>query len=209
MQQQLAKYEKLVPALALLFALADGHTDVVPLSSLQLALRWAEYLESHARRVYASQLAPSLTTAQLLGKKMLDGWRRSEGSFSVRDVYRPKWSGLTDPAAVRSACAVLVDLGWIRRQPTTKMGRPSEAYDLNPTIYQMSENGPKTSGSFGSASAGRSKKIGEIYKERKSRLISTSRKNESLSGDRLPKLPILPARKFELQPTRGTRKGGK
>ena len=47
MESHLAKYRKLVPAIALVCALADGETDVSKTSLLR-ALAWAEYLQTHA-----------------------------------------------------------------------------------------------------------------------------------------------------------------
>ncbi len=37
---------------------ADGHTDAVPLESAKRAAAWCEYLEPHARRIYAVALRP-------------------------------------------------------------------------------------------------------------------------------------------------------
>ncbi|MBK7644376.1 MAG: DUF3987 domain-containing protein [Planctomycetes bacterium] len=54
----LAKYRKLVPALALIFHLADGNTGPVGLESLDRAIKASEYLKSHARRVYAVTRSP-------------------------------------------------------------------------------------------------------------------------------------------------------
>ena len=44
MQAHLAKYRSLMPSLALLFALADGQTERVPISHARLACDWCEYL---------------------------------------------------------------------------------------------------------------------------------------------------------------------
>ena len=44
-QSHLAKYRSLMPSLALLFAVADGCEDEVPLSLAKLACDWCDYLE--------------------------------------------------------------------------------------------------------------------------------------------------------------------
>jgi Protein of unknown function (DUF3987) len=136
MRSHLAKYRKLMPALSLLSALADGHNDAVPLVCAQRAAAWCEYLEAHAIRVYASKIAPEMAAAQTLGRKLKNGWHANEGWFSVRDVYRPQWTGLTLPDEARAALLVLAEYNWVRKVPDAldKEGRPSEVYQINPKI---------------------------------------------------------------------------
>ena len=79
MQAHLAKYRSLMPSLALLFALADGHTDSVPISHARLACDWCDYLETHANRVYSAQARPEHHAAIALSKRLAKGWKRVEG----------------------------------------------------------------------------------------------------------------------------------
>ena len=139
MQGHLAKYRKLMPALSLLFSLADGHTDAVPLQSAQRAAGWCEYLEPHARRVYASKLAPELAAAHTLARKLTAGWCSEEGFLTLRDVYRPQWMGLTSPDEARAALQVLCEYGWVRKEQIASNGpgRPSEIYRINPKIAEI------------------------------------------------------------------------
>jgi putative DNA primase/helicase len=135
MQAHLAKYRSLMPSLALLFALADGHTDCVPLSQTKLACDWCDYLETHAKRVYAAQARPGQHAAIALSKRLAKGWKREEGFFTVRDVYRKNWSNLDAPDAARGALLVLEEYGWVRRDTDAQTpGRPSETYRINPRI---------------------------------------------------------------------------
>ena len=135
MQAHLSKYRSLMPSLALLFALADGHTDCVPISQAKLACDWCDYLETHARRVYSAQARPEHHAAIALSKRLSTGWRREEGFFSVRDVYRSGWTALDSPDAARGALLVLEEYGWVRRETDTQApGRPSETYRINPRI---------------------------------------------------------------------------
>ena len=53
-EAHLAKYRKLVPALALIGHLAEGGTGAVGKAALMRALAFAEYLESHAKRAYGA-----------------------------------------------------------------------------------------------------------------------------------------------------------
>jgi putative DNA primase/helicase len=137
MQAHLAKYRSLMPSLALLFALADGQMESVPLSQTRLACDWCDYLETHANRVYASQARPEHLAAIALSKRLARGWKRSEGFFTARDIYRNQWSGLDSPDTVRGALLVLEEYGWVRRgigRDGKSGGRPSEIFSRNPRI---------------------------------------------------------------------------
>lgn len=139
MQAHLAKYKKLMPALALLFSLADGESlEFVSLSHAQQAADWCEYLAHHARRVYASRIAPERLAAISLSRRLSKGWKRDRGLFSIRDVYSNDWSGLGTPDEVRAAVHVLEDAGYVRVEKSkTDTGRPSEVYAINPRIGGM------------------------------------------------------------------------
>lgn len=137
MQAHLAKYRSLMPSLALLFALADGYTDLVPVGNARQAAAWCEYLESHARRIYSGNIRAEYQAAIALSRRLAKGWKGNEGTFKVREVYRNGWHLLDTPEAVRGALLVLVEYGWVReasdateRQP----GRPTETYQRNPRI---------------------------------------------------------------------------
>jgi putative DNA primase/helicase len=135
MQAHLSKYRSLMPSLALLFALADGHTDCVPISQAKLACDWCDYLETHANRVYSAQARPEQHAAIALSKRLAKGWKREDGCFTVRDVYRSGWTALDSTDAARGALLVLEEYGWVRRETDTQTpGRPSETYRVNPRI---------------------------------------------------------------------------
>lgn len=136
MVAHLAKYKKLMPSLALLFSLADGSLEAVGLRHAQQAAAWCDYLAYHARRVYASGITPERLAAISLGQKLAKGWKRDQGTFSVRDVYQNDWSGLGTPDQVRTALRVLEDAGWVRleKPKSETTGRPSEVYAVNPKI---------------------------------------------------------------------------
>jgi hypothetical protein len=135
MQAHLSKYRKLMPAVAVLFSLADGETHSVSLRHTQQAASLCDYLEAHARRVYSSRISPERLAAMSLTKKLTKGWKRKEGRFTIRDVERNDWSGLETPESVRAAVRVLENSGWLRRdQNKAERGRPSEAYIINPKV---------------------------------------------------------------------------
>ena len=135
MQGHLSKYRKLMPALALLFSLADESLEAVGLHHAQQAADWCEYLGHHARRVYALRISPERLAAISLAKRLTKGWKRDSGNFTLRDVYRNEWAGLSTPDEARAAVRVLEDAGWVRpEKPKSDTGRPSEVYAINPKI---------------------------------------------------------------------------
>lgn len=131
-QSHLAKYRKLVPALALIFELVDGGTATVTRTSLARALRWADYLESHANRVYAEVSRPQIAGAEALLARLRRGQIPAE--FSLRDVYLKGWSQLCEPEAVRRAAEVLVEFGWIAPITRPTKGRPSKSFLVHPAL---------------------------------------------------------------------------
>jgi hypothetical protein len=138
MLAHLAKYRSLMPSLALLFALADGCEEEIPLRYAQQAACFCEYLKPHARRVYSQKLAAERVGAALLARRLREGWREHERVFSLRDVYRNEWASLATPDEARAALGVLEDSGWVRSsaQPVgSHGGRPGEVWSINPRIY--------------------------------------------------------------------------
>jgi Protein of unknown function (DUF3987) len=128
-EAHLAKYRSLVPSLALLIHLADGGGNPVGVAALERACAWAEYLESHARRVYSRGLAPDYVAARALAAKILQQELPQE--FALRDVYRHQWTALTTREEAAKAADVLVDLQWLREVKGETGGRPSLTFVVN------------------------------------------------------------------------------
>ncbi|WP_158789124.1 YfjI family protein [Granulicella sp. L46] len=136
MQAHLSKYRSLMPSVALLLALADGASGIVDLHHAQQACDWCEYLETHARRIYSSQGRPQ-HQAVTLSVRLAKGWKRDEGLFTLREVYRNGWTGLDSPDAARKALSLLEEYGWVRAAKSCgdrSAGRPAEVYIRNPRI---------------------------------------------------------------------------
>jgi putative DNA primase/helicase len=136
-ESHLAKYRKLMPALAMLFhlaAIADGREGgPVSLASAELAVRWCALLEAHARRIYSCVVEPDLESARVLAEKIKDGALPSP--FQAREVYRHGWSGLDDPHAARRAVGILQDLGWVRSVEISQTGgAPREDIHIHPKL---------------------------------------------------------------------------
>ncbi len=132
-ESHLAKFRSLVPSLALLIHLAD-EPDGGPVTeaALSKAVTWARYLESHASRIYGSIAQPSLGAAHRLAAKIENG--SLTDCFTLRDVYRNGWSGLTDRKHVAAAVDVLVDHDWLRAEEPKTEGRPTIIHHINPRI---------------------------------------------------------------------------
>ena len=104
MEAHLAKYASLMPSIALVIELAeqassgipDIHTLTVSDTSSARAIAWCKYLETHARRIYGLVDDPVATARELLLKLPL-----MESPFSVRDVVRSNWSGLSDTKQIK------------------------------------------------------------------------------------------------------------
>jgi putative DNA primase/helicase len=148
----LSKYRKLMPALALLFELADRAAvgqdieDASPTFSLLVSLEharqaaaWCDYLESHARRIFSCVTTPQMRAAQILAEKLKNRKVAAEGCFTCRDIYLKGWSGLDNPELVKMAAEVLQDAGWIRavgQESGAFGGRPSSRYVVNPKVWK-------------------------------------------------------------------------
>jgi putative DNA primase/helicase len=134
MESHLAKYRSLVPSLALLIHLADEGTGPVKHASLQRALRWVEYLESHARRIYSAAVKPAISAARALAKKLMA--REVADGFAIRDVYRKGWALLASKEEAAAAVDVLIDLDWLRSDERLTDTKPALVHFINPRIYE-------------------------------------------------------------------------
>ncbi len=112
LKSHLAKYRKLVPGLALILHLADGQIGEVSEAAIDRALKWATYLETHARRAYGSTSIATADAARAIIAKIKSGHLKA--SFGSREVWRPQWSLLTDRETVQAALALLggLQLAW-------------------------------------------------------------------------------------------------
>lgn len=129
-QSHFAKYRSLVPALALLFHLLDGHSGPVCDDCLNRALSYATYLKSHADRIYASVSGHDHAAVRLLAERLLDG-QLADG-FTCRALTLKGWSGLATREQAQAAIDALVEYGWLTETEIRTGGRPSVKYALSP-----------------------------------------------------------------------------
>ncbi|MCX6908212.1 MAG: DUF3987 domain-containing protein [Verrucomicrobia bacterium] len=139
-EAHLAKYRKLVPAIALILHLANRDTGPVTLAALEKALLWARYLESHARRIYSAVLRPDSASARELAKHIKRGDLADR--FTLRETYRKGWTGLGSKEDAEAATEILCELSWIRsvRPDNPSHGRPaSPTFEVNPKLRNPSD----------------------------------------------------------------------
>lgn len=146
----LSKYRGLMPSLALIFEMAERASkgfvgfgglkvSTVSLENTVLAIRWCDYLESHARRVYAV-FSPEIIAAQNLGQRIKKGEIGKDGTFTCRNIYLKGWHGLNSPEKVKTAVETLHKFGWVRpidSEIGPSGGRPSDKYEVNPKIWKL------------------------------------------------------------------------
>jgi hypothetical protein len=137
LEAHLAKYRSLMPSLALLFAAVDyvdgkAEPGAVGADSALRAWAWCEYLETHARRLYAAAEDPDLERARALLKRIRSG--DVEDGATARSVYRHGWSKLTTPKEVAGALEVLDAYGWVRVEVPKTGGRPTAWVRLHPAL---------------------------------------------------------------------------
>ena len=139
----LGKFPALVGKLAIIFHVCElstaeqGNTPAPPrpisAQTLRRVLRVIQYLEGHARRIYAADAPVVATVARRLANRIAAG--DLTDTFTARDVYRHRWRGLTDAAQVNTACALLEELDWVVDVPQDRprTGRPPlPVYRVNP-----------------------------------------------------------------------------
>lgn len=137
----LSKYRKLIPALALVFALIDtpdseGHR--IKERELLRAMEWGQYLRTHAERMYAAAMTPETSGASTLLKKLQAGELGGVNTFTPREIAVKHWAGLSKVEDVRKAAQLLEEYGWVVREEVRTKGRPSERYILHPVLVGSS-----------------------------------------------------------------------
>lgn len=137
LEAHLGKFRSLVPSLALIFHLVDEQSATLPVGAAHVnrAIAWAEYLETHARRIYSQALDPALAAAVALSARLDD----LQDEFTARDIYRHCWAGL-DRKTTDGALEVLVDYGHLTEHEELTGGRPTTAYRVNPRLKKNSGN---------------------------------------------------------------------
>jgi len=124
MAEHLMKMPKTVGSLALLFALIEGDDGEVGKIATARALEWADFLRSHAERLYSAATNRDVEGARLILKRR----DKLPNPFKVRQVKQRGWAGLDTTESVQSALDVLEDHGYVTAVETPTAGRPKVDY---------------------------------------------------------------------------------
>ena len=124
MESHLSKYRALAGRLTLVLHLADHEGGPIGADTLATALDWCEYLEGHARRIYAPAIDGGLSAAHLIVRKRAELGE----AFTGRDIYRKHWAGLSDPDVIADALELLIEYRHLIEAATATGGRPSIVY---------------------------------------------------------------------------------
>ncbi len=127
-----AKYRSLIPGLALLFHLLDGHTGPVCKNCVAQALHFARYLKSHAKRIYSSVHGLDSAPTRALAQKLLD--KKIQDNFTQRNIQHKGWANLSTKDSVTLAVNSLVEHGWLLELLSESGGRKTMIYKINPNI---------------------------------------------------------------------------
>jgi len=133
----IGKYRSLMPSLALVFHLLDVAANreapgPVTLQAAELAAAWCDFLEAHARKIYAQELSPGVSAAHTLAQKIESG--EVNHGDSIREIYRHHWGELTSVGEVTRALAILETAGWVRVEDILTGGRSSDQVLIHPDL---------------------------------------------------------------------------
>jgi len=135
LESHILKMPKTIASLALLFELIAGGRFEVGDDAVMLALAWADYLRSHAGRLYAA----GETMAEEGARLIIQRRRQLPVQFTTRDIQRKAWAGLSDRDAVTSALGLLTETHHCRPvqiESGAAGGRPSTGFVWNPMIVE-------------------------------------------------------------------------
>lgn len=127
MESHIMKMPQTVVGLALIFELVDGGAGAIGERATRKALDFADYLYSHAQRLYAVAANGAATGARLLLKRR----DKLPSPFVLRDIQRKGWAGVADQNSIKESVELLCDYGYLRayeQPPAYNGGRPTQKY---------------------------------------------------------------------------------
>jgi len=145
-ESHVAKFRKLMPALALIQHVAEvlgtnpsvSSVPSVGLAAAKNAAALVDFFEAHARRLYADELGRA-RPIRALAEKIESGAVRD--GDAVRDIRRRGLSGLDSQEAVEAAVAGLTDLGWVRSELLKTDTKAKRVIRLNPALLEGGRHG--------------------------------------------------------------------
>lgn len=134
----LSKYRGLMPTIALVLHLVDcadkDEKGPITKSATLMAMHWMEYLESHARRVYALRTGEASKAAEILTEK-IELEQIGTEPFTVRQITEKDWTGLTEREVIYVALDQLVAANYLRAEKAVGPGTPTIKYTVNPKVF--------------------------------------------------------------------------
>ena len=127
LESHLLKMPQTIAGLALLFELIDGGMECIGVTALQRALVWAEYLQTHARRLYSPIIDDEIEGAHLILKRR----NKLTECFTAREILRKNWAGLDSVTHVNETLECLVEYRYLHAVaiPADILGgRPTTQY---------------------------------------------------------------------------------
>ncbi len=132
-ESHMLKMSKTVAALALLFELIEGGRFEVNELAVRRALAFADYLLSHANRLYSAGETMAADGARLIVERR----HQLPEPFTARDIRRKGWASLGDQDTVASAIDMLISTNHCHEVPPVAhmLGRPpAVSYIWNPAL---------------------------------------------------------------------------
>ncbi len=126
LQSHFMKMPQTIAGLALLFQLIETDAQLVEAEATARALDWADYLKSHAGRLYGAAINAPLMGAKLI----LERKDKLPEPFKPRDVRLKGWAGLDSMESISEALAVLTEHRMVVAYEVAgdSGGRPSKRY---------------------------------------------------------------------------------
>jgi len=145
LESHFGKYAKLMPSLALLIHIADCAIKTpdkmltkVSEEATRKAVKWCEYLETHARRIYSMGESAGMDAAKKIIDLVVDN--KIPDTFSIGELQRKNLAGLKGEQA-KQAMELLEAYGWAisSTEKHATGGRPSISYKLHPQVKKHAD----------------------------------------------------------------------
>lgn len=127
LESYLLKLPQTIASLALIFELINGGRQSVGIAATAMALEWADYLKSHAERLYSLGINRGIDGAHII----LDRKDKLQATFKAREISQKNWKSLGLIELVKESLQCLIDHNYLRanKTPTTDAGgRPTIEY---------------------------------------------------------------------------------
>lgn len=112
---------------------SKGSYPEIGAESVTQAIQTADFFFSHADKFWNLAFKNATSSEVLLAEKIIKG--NLKDGFTVRDITRNCWSGLSESREIEGACEYLVSKGWLKVEDRAgKVGRNTTRYTINPQV---------------------------------------------------------------------------